>query len=62
MFWEFLMKQDIKLSSTVDNLNYLTLDRKVVPLCSIIPSTLLSDNNKGVHFILNSEWQNGNRL
>lgn len=44
MFWEFLMKQDIKLSSTVENHNYLTLDRKVVLLCSIILSTL-SDNN-----------------
>jgi len=39
------MKHDIKLSSTVENHNYLTLDRKVVRLCSIILSILLSDNN-----------------
>lgn len=30
MFWEFLMKQDIKLSSIADNHNYLTLEAKVI--------------------------------
>lgn len=61
-FWEFLMKQDIKLSLTQENLNYLTLARKVVLLCSIILSSVLSDSNRAVHCILNSDWQNGNGL